>query len=147
MVCGFIGEPIVYEWEYFSLMDKIVDAAEELIEQDGKTIFLIGTSGRFSKMAFNAAKSMYFHHPGTNYYRVLPFRSTCFSENCSHFYTPEEVLNARPYTGLHESFKWIVNNSDVIISYIKDIRSKPATYVRFAAEQGKTVISLGKCTF
>lgn len=142
MVCGFIGGGIIDDREYGYLLDKTIEIAERLVTEEDATMFLIGTRGRFSRLAVTAASAMLHRHPGTNYYKVLPFWSDYFS-NRAHTYTPEEVLNARPYEGLAASYRWIADNSDIIIYCPGRGWDGTVAYARLAAEQGKPVINLG----
>lgn len=142
MVCSFIGDQIIPDRDYYPLMDKAIDIAERLIREDEKNFFLTGVSGRFSRLGYDVGKVMHCRHPGTDYYKVLQFRSPNFSENSSHIFTLEADR-----CRFGDVYEWIVDNSDYVISYVTRMQSFPAAYAKMAAEKGKNMINLGRCIF
>ena len=115
----------------------------ELIEDYGADKFYVGDNGNFDRLVCMVLRRLKKAYPDIDYAVVLPEipqtkreypdEQTVVPDGME--YTPREYRIARRN-------RWMVNKSDVVITYVLRKYGGAATYKRYAEEMGKRVINL-----
>ena len=144
MVCTFFGHRRVYEKIEPTLRSTLID----LIENHNVVKFYVGNHGGFDSMVRSVLKELSAQYPIT-YYVVLAYMPgkqdhpdlTDFSDTIF----PESVATAPKRFAITYRNRWMIKQSDFVVTYVKNhIGSGAAQFKELAEKQGKTVIELGE---
>ena len=141
--CTFFGHwytPDTVERGLYALL-------KELILRDEVTNFYIGNQGHFDKMAYRCLKELKKEYSYIDYTVVLAY----ISENKTSFLKeieeksifPEELDKTPPRFAIDKRNRWMINKSDIVVTYVTDVIGGAAKYKELAERKGKTVYNLG----
>ena len=103
---------------------KICTTLEELIAR-GAEKFYVGNNGDFDYMVLEK----------------LPDNRDKFTDYSISIY-PEEIDGAPPRFAIDRRNKWMVDNSDCVVTYVNRGYGGAAKFKEYAEKRGKTVINL-----
>lgn len=142
MICTFFGHRDAPD----SVKRELYDVLECLIENKNANCFFVGNQGKFDVMVIECLKKLKEEHPHIKCTVVLAYfpqgkRKTEY-ENCFDTLYPEELENTPYRFAVLKRNKWLVENSDLVVTYVKHYWSGAAQSREYALKHGKTVIDL-----
>ena len=142
MTCCFFGHKDAPS----SIYEKLEEAVEKIIVEDGVSSFLVGNQGQFDSMALSALRKLKLKYPHITYNVVLAYMPA-EKEMWSPYEYGETMLpggieSVHPRYAVSWRNKWMVNESDMVICYITHGWGGAAKYVELAEKKGKRVTNL-----
>ena len=117
----------------------------DLIENKNVTVFYVGNNGNFDTMVRRQLEDLSLTYPIT-YNVVLAYLPTKKSEY--EYYTntilPEGIETAPKRFAISYRNKWMIQQSDVVVTYVTHSFGGAAKFKEMAEKQDKTVIELSK---
>ena len=142
MTCTFFGHRLVPNEIEPALRSTLID----LIENKGVTLFYVGNHGAFDSTVRRVLKEFSARYPIT-YLVVLAYLPQKHDANDPTDYSdtiyPEGIENAPKRFAITYRNKWMIRQSDYVVTYVTNhIGSGAAQFKELAEKQGKTVIEL-----
>ena len=115
----------------------------DLIENKNVTVFYVGNNGNFDAMVRRQLENLYQTYPIT-YSVVLAYLPTKKSEYDDYTNTilPEGIETAPKRFAISYRNKWMIQQSDMVVTYVTHSFGGAAQFKGMAERQGKTVIEL-----
>ena len=115
----------------------------DLIENHGATEFYVGNNGNFDTMVRRQLENLSQTYPIT-YNIVLAYLPTKKSEYDDYTNTilPEGIETAPKRFAISYRNKWMIEQSDIVVTYVTHNFGGAAQFKEMAERQGKTVIEL-----
>ncbi len=108
----------------------------------------MGNQGQFDSMVYTALKKCARIYHNFSYYVVLAYlpNDKLFNEyyDSAHTIFPDGIESIMPKYAISYRNKWLANQADTIICYIKHEWGGAAQYVEYARKHGKTIINLAQ---
>ena len=146
MTCCFFGHKDTPS----SVYEKLEEAVEKIIVEDGVSSFLVGNQGQFDSMALSALRKLKLKYPRINYNVVLAYmpaeKEMWNPYEYGETMLPEGIESVHPRYAISWRNKWLVNESDVVICYITHGWGGAARYVELASKKKKRTINLADLT-
>ena len=117
----------------------------DLIENHDATKFYVGNNGNFDTMVRRQLENLSQTYPIT-YNIVLAYLPTKKSEYDDYTNTilPEGIETAPKRFAISYRNKWMLEQSDAVVTYVTHSFGGAAQFKEIAVKQGKTVIELSK---
>ena len=117
----------------------------DLIENKNVTVFYVGNNGNFDIMVHRQLEDLSHTYPIT-YNVVLAYLPTKKSEYDDYTNTilPEGIETAPKRFAISYRNKWMIQQSDVVVTYVTHSFGGAAQFKEMAEKQGKTVIELSE---
>lgn len=127
-----------------SLRPLLREAILSLIREQGVTTFYVGHQGAFDRMAAGILREISEEHPQIRYAVVLAYLSASVGEDIPWQNTllPEGIEQVPPRFAISRRNRWMIRNSDYVITYVAHACGSAAQFEQMASRQGKTVIRL-----
>ncbi len=144
MVCCFLGHGDAPQHLYL----QIETAVERLIQNRQVNEFLVGNQGQFDRMALSVLRRIKEKYPQISYYVVLAYMpkggaaGTGYEAGETVF--PEGIEYIHPRYAISWRNRWLVEQSDFVICYVKRSWGGAMQYVKMAERRGKEIINLAK---
>ena len=142
MVCSFFGHSDASEQVYPVLRETI----EELITKRGAINFLVGTHGNFDSMVLKALREAKTKYPDIIYNVVLAYMPAEKQEYELYHYSetllPEGIETAPKRFAISWRNKWMIKQSDYVVTYITRSWGGAAQFAELAEKQKKIIVSL-----
>lgn len=141
MVCCFFGHKNVNS----NLTECLLPILNELITE-GVDSFLVGNQGSFDSIVLHTLRLLKEKHPHITYHIVLAYMPGAKQEYSS--YDPMETLYPEGLESVHPRFaiswrnKWMVQESDVVVTYITHSWGGAAQFAELAERKQKQVINI-----
>ncbi len=138
MICTFFGHRDCPE----SIKPTLLKTIKNQIEQ-GTRCFFVGNHGKFDAMALSCLRECKRKYTEIRYAVVLAYLPAD-----PNTYLPDETIFPEGIESAPKRFaidfrnRWMVNHSDVVISYVNRSWGGAAKYVKKAKNKGATVINL-----
>lgn len=139
MVCTFFGHKDTPN----GIAEKLKETIKELIENHNVDKFYVGNNGNFDRLVYLALKDL------TTVYKisfevVLAYLPTEKSESEYEGISslPEGIENVPKRFAISYRNKWMINESDYVITYVKHSAGGASKFKEMAQRKGKTVINL-----
>ena len=146
MTCCFLG----HKETPSSVYEKLEEAVEKVIVEDGVSSFLVGNQGQFDSMALSALRKLKLKYPRINYNVVLAYmpaeKEMWNPYEYGETMLPEGIESVHPRYAISWRNKWMVNESDLVICYITHGWGGAARYVEMASKKKKRTINLADLT-
>ena len=141
MVCTFFGHrdsPNNMEQELYCVLRK-------LVERCGVDEFLVGNHGNYDRMVLSVLKRLKEEYSHICYAAVLAYLPPGRQEHQyeSSIY-PEGVECVPRRFAIVKRNRWMVEQCDIVVSYILRSGGGAAQFVRMAERQGKRIINLAQ---
>ena len=134
-----------------SVYEKLEEAVEKVIVEDGVSSFLVGNQGQFDSMALSALRELKIKYPRINYNVVLAYmpaeKEMWNPYEYGETMLPEGIEEVHPKYAISWRNDWMLRQSNYVIAYIHHNWGGAARYVQKACRQGKTVINLCQNTY
>ena len=117
----------------------------ELIENHNASVFYVGNNGNFDTMVRRQLEALSHTYPIT-YSVVLAYLPTKKSEYDDYTNTilPEGIEAAPKRFAISYRNKWMIQQSDMVVTYVTHSFGGAAQFKAMAERQGKTVIELSE---
>ena len=117
----------------------------DLIENKNATVFYVGNNGNFDTMVRRQLENLSQTYPIT-YNIVLAYIPTKKSEydDFTNTLLPEGIETIPKRFAISYRNKWMVEQSDVVVTYVTHSFGGAAQFKALAERQGKTVIELSE---
>lgn len=142
LICTFFGHRGTPDIVKPLLREVLLD----LIENQGVKQFYVGNQGNFDAMARSLLMDFECSH-SIQYDVVLaylPKKTDPFFEAC-YTILPEGIETVPPHFAINYRNKWLVKNSDIVVTYVTHATGGAAKFKELAIKQQKAVIELSGC--
>lgn len=141
MVCCFFGHRNVTQ----DLTENLTAVLTELIEE-GVDSFLVGNQGGFDNIVLHLLRVLKDKYPHITYNVVLAYMPGAKKEWSSYEQMetlfPEGLESVHPRYAIAWRNKWMVQESDVVVTYITHSWGGAAKYMEYARRKKKTIINI-----
>ena len=129
-----------------SVKPKLRKALTDLIENCAVDMFYVGQQGAFDSLVRSVLKELVLVYPHINYAVVLERmpskRDEVDTRDYSDTMLPEGIETVHPRFAISWRNKWMIKQSDYVVTYITHSWGGAAQYAKKARIQGKYVINL-----
>ena len=139
MICTFFGHKDTPKEIEPTLRSTLID----LIENKNVTVFYVGNNGNFDTMVRRQLEDLSQTYP-IAYSVVLAYLPTKKSEYDDYTNTilPEGIETAPKRFAISWRNKWMIEQADIVVTYVTHSFGGAAQFKELAERQGKTVIEL-----
>ena len=139
MTVTFCGHSEIYYSE--DVEKKMYGVIEKLIK-NGANEFLLGGYGNFDNLAAKVVKNLKEKYPHINSILVIPYLNRNYGLELydSSIYTPLE--DVPPRFAILRRNEWMVQNSEVVVAYVKYSWGGATKTLAYAKRRKKQVINL-----
>jgi len=129
-----------------SIKPKLKETLIDLIENRSVDTFYVGNQGAFDRMVRSVLRELADSYPQIQYAVVLERMPVKQSENYREDYSdtmlPEGIEEVPPRFAIAWRNKWMLRQSDFVVTYITHSWGGAAQYAAMAERQGKTAINI-----
>ena len=138
--CTFFGHRDCSE----TIKPKLREVLVDLITNHGVDMFYVGHQGQFDAYVHSELKKLKQEYPQINYAVVLAYMPGQRTEydDYSDTMLPEGIEVVHPRYAISWRNKWMLDQSDYVVTYITHTWGGAYQYARKAIGQGKNVINL-----
>ena len=133
--CTFFGHRDCPEW----VRESLRDAVAGLLSEHHDMLFYVGNQGRFDEMARSVLRET-----GANYAVVLAYVPEKTDADWSDTLLPEGIENVPRRFAISWRNRWMIEQSDFVISYTTHSWGGAAQFTELARKMGRTEIRLEK---
>ncbi len=142
--CTFFGHRDTPESIRYDLKQVLID----LIENKGVTVFYVGHNGRFDSMVLSELKLFSTVYRHIHYFLVIediPDEKKDYGVDETHLLYPDFFIGNTPKQfALDRRNGWMVNQSDYVVTYVKNTWGGAYKFKERAEKKNKKVINLYK---
>ncbi len=143
--CTFAGHSTAPD----TLKSELVAAVTDLIENKGVTTFYVGNHGRFDALSASAVRAVKQNYKDIRLILVVPKMSSTIDNNKDYYSDMyDEILIPAESDAAHYKAmitvrnRWMVDNSDYIITYIRREYGGAYNTYKYAKKQNISIIAL-----
>lgn len=129
-----------------SIMPKLREVLIDLIENQSVDVFYVGNKGAFDRLARSVLRELVQEYPKIHYAVVLEHmpgrRNSNYPDDYSDSILPEGLEIVHPRFAISWRNKWMLRQSDFVITYITHSQGGAAQFAKMAQRQKKIVINL-----
>ena len=129
-----------------SIKSKLRKVLIDLIESHAVDMFYVGQQGSFDSMVRSVLKELVSLYPHINYAVVLermpPKRDEFDTRDYSDTMLPEGIETVHPCFAISWRNKWMIKQSDYVVTYITHSWGGAAQFAELAERQRKTMINV-----
>ena len=141
-VCTFFGHHDCPS----EIKPKLREVLIDLIVNQSVDMFYIGNNGAFDRLVRSALRELVLEYPQINYAVVLERmpgkQNEDYLEDFSDTMLPEGIEKVLPRFAIVWRNKWLLRQSDYVVTYITHSFGGAAQFAELAKQQKKTVINL-----
>ena len=141
MICTFFGHKDAPS----GILQDIERAITSLIEKHTDIGFYVGHNGNFDRMVIGILRHLKKQYPRINYSIVIYDLKNSEFEEWETLY-PEGLEKAPKRFAIDRRNTWMVNNSDIVISYITHSYGGAYKFFKMAEKKDLTIINLGRAS-
>lgn len=142
MICTFFGHRNAPE----EIMISLETLLRDLIENEDVDTFYVGNHGSFDSMVRKTLNNLKIEYPKIKYtvfLSYLPVKKREFEyEDYSDTVFPEILANTPPKYAIAKLNRWMIRQSDIVITYVTSSFGGAAQFKELAEKQGKKVINI-----
>lgn len=139
--CTFFGHRECPDSIAISLHEVLL----HLIVSEGVELFYVGNQGKFDALVHRQLKNLALQFPNLRYAVVLAYLPTKQQGmNFPDTMFPEGLESVHPRFAIDWRNRWMLAQSDVVVTYVTHTWGGAARYVQQAYRQGKTVVNLAE---
>ena len=129
-----------------SIKSKLRKVLIDLIESHVVDMFYVGQQGSFDSMVRSVLKELVSLYPHINYAVVLeripPKRDEFDTRDYTDTMLPEGIETVHPRFAISWRNKWMIKQSDYVVTYITHSWGGAAQFAELAEKQKKTMINV-----
>lgn len=137
MTCSFFG----HRDTPLGIREKLKETIIDLIVHRGADLFYVGNHGNFDRLAAAILEELAARYPHIRYYVVLAYLPNCGNDSTPTIF-PEGIENVPKRFAINFRNKFMVAQSNTVITYITHSFGGAAKFADIAYKKGKTVINL-----
>ena len=148
-ICSFFGHRDVF----CDLSDELYKAIETAITEYSITTFYVGDRGNFDRQASGTVFAMKKKYNNIRLVLVLPYFTNklneyrkAYEEQYDEIIIPSILDGVHPKGAITKRNRWMVDESELIISYITRDFGGAYDTVEYAKKRNKRIINISKCT-
>lgn len=134
MTCTFFGHRDSPE----SIRGAVRETITELIENKGADVFYVGNEGAFDRMVRDELKLLSEKYRGIGYFVVLS-RMPKRGEDIECSILPEAVAACPSRFAVDRRNRWMIGESDYVVSYVTNKFGGAAKYTDIARRRGRVL--------
>ena len=138
MACTFFG----HKDTPYDIKDNLHKILIKLIEEKGVNNFYVGNHGNFDRMVLSELKELSKLYPQISYSVVLAYLTQHNDEDYSNTIYPEGIEAVPKRFAIDFRNKWMVQQSDFVVTYICRSIGGAAKFADMAKKRGKEVINI-----
>lgn len=138
MRCTFFGHSDTPQEKRETLKAVIID----LVKNNGVDTFYVGNHGNFDKMAYKILCELSDVY-NIKFFVVLSCVPIKESNGLKNTIVPEGIENVPPRFGIVYRNKWMINNSDYVVTYVNRSFGGAAKFKEYAEKKKRIVINVG----
>ena len=131
-----------------SVKPKLRAVLIDLIENRSVDMFYVGNKGAFDRLVRSVLRELVQEYPQINYAMVLERmpgkQNEDYPEGFSDTMLPEGIEEVHPRFAIVWRNKWMLRQSDFVVTYITHAWGGAAQFAEMAVRQGKTVINVAE---
>lgn len=135
MTVTFIGHSNTPDEIQESLEKVLID----LIETDNAIQFYVGNHGNFDLIVKNTLYKLKNVYPHISF-SVVPAYKPVNKANYTLF--PEILENTHPKYAIIKRNQWMIEQSDTVITYVKNTNGRSVRFKEYAEKKGKRIVNL-----
>ncbi len=146
VVCACFGHRNIW-----GSVQNLSDILEALIISENVSVFMTGGMGDFDSMFCSAVRVLKKRYSNIKLLLVKPYFSGELNTNRSYYESmydeviiPDAVAGIYPKSAITKRNRWMVEQSDIIVSYVYKDFGGAYTAVQYAKSLGKKIISVLK---
>ena len=128
------------------IKSKLCEVLIDLITNQAVDMFYVGNQGSFDWLVRSALKELVQEYPQINYAVVLERmpskQNEDYPEDLSDTMLPEGIEEVSPRFAISWRNKWMLRQSDFVVTYITHSWGGAAQFAEMAKRQGKTIVPL-----
>jgi len=129
-----------------TIKPKLREVLVNLIENQSVDMFYVGNKGAFDRLVRSVLRELVQEYPQINYAVVLERmpgkQDKDYPQDFSDTMLPEGIEDVPPRFAISWRNKWMLRQSDFVVTYITHFWGGAAQYAEMAKRQRKTVIML-----
>ena len=131
-----------------NIRDDVKTVIVDLIENQDATTFYVGNHGGFDGLVLEILKEISIAYPTIKYFVVLAYCDTdtkyfeSDKECIEHTIFPERLEKVPRRYAIIERNRWMIKQSDIVVSYVTHIASGAALAKEIAEKANKKIINL-----
>lgn len=129
-----------------SIKPKLSEVLIDLIENESVDMFYVGNKGAFDRLVRSVLRELAQEYPQINYTVVLERlpgkQNEDYPEDYSDTMLPEGIEEVPPRFAISWRNKWMLRQSDYVVTYITHSWGGAAQFAEIAEHQKKPVINL-----
>lgn len=129
-----------------SIKPKLREVLIDLIENESVDMFYVGNKGAFDRLVRSVLRELAQEYPQINYTVVLERlpgkQNEDYPEDYSDTMLPEGIEEVPPRFAISWRNKWMLRQSDYVVTYITHSWGGAAQFAEIAEHQKKPVINL-----
>lgn len=143
MTCTFFGNrDIIGSNVETRLWELLVD----FVKHKNVNNFYVGNQGRFDSLVLEQLKNLKKIYPHINYGIALAYvptdKENCRVANNDKAFVPDGVENGPMRFAIDRRNRWLIKNSDYVITCVRGSMGGAAKYKEIAERKGKIVINI-----
>lgn len=139
MLVSFCGHKDVADAA--QVKEKLSAVIASLIEE-GATVFYLGGYGEFDSMAAHIVRDIKKIHPDVQAFLVIPYMDRDYDKNLYDGSVYPPIENAPRRFAISKRNEWMVEQSDVVVSYVTHDWGGANTTLEYAKRKRKRIISV-----
>ncbi len=142
MVCTFFGHRDAPD----AVEEKLYEVLRELIENRSVETFYVGNQGKFDAIVAKVLKTLKTQYPHIRCLVILAYipnknKNSYYDEFFDTLY-PEGLENTPPKFAILRRNKWLIENSDMVVTYVRNPWGGASQSREYALKCGKIVVDL-----
>lgn len=125
-----------------SIKPKLREVLIDLIENQSVDMFYVGKNGTFDEIVRSVLRDLVLVFPQIHYAVVLERLPKKQDGDYSDTILPESIEEVPPRFAISWRNKWMLRQSDIVVTYVTHSWGGAAKFAEMAARQKKTVINL-----
>ena len=123
---------------------KIKEEIRDIIHKTNERTFYVGNQGSFDRMVIGVLSELKTEIPDIEFYVVLAYLPvTDNSYGCPTIF-PEKAATAPKKFAISKRNDWLIENSDIVITYVKHTTGGAAKFKEKSEKKNKTVINIAE---
>ena len=136
--------------DIYNLKNNVSRSIECLIDDYGYNIFMTGGRGEFDNLFAEEVRKLKVKYPHIKLVLVEPYFSDKLNKYKAYYETmydsiivPDELANVHYKKAIESRNKWLVDNSDMVISYVNRWSGGAYKAIKYAMSLKRFVMNLG----
>lgn len=142
--CTFFGQKEINNEE--ELLHKLYEVIFDLIETKDINVFYVAYRKGFDELVKTALRNVKKVYPNMQYSIVYTRKAfeRYYDDYYFDAYLPDELENITSRHAVDKRDRWLLNESNYVVTYINHCHGRAAMFSIIADRQGKHIIKLGK---